>query len=126
MPTTCTRKGTNRKVFRIRPTAVLLILLTMVLAKPMVGQSAVESSSDRKILSHIEPTYPETLKRLFIGGTVRVKVGVAANGNVESAELLGGNPILGQAAMKAIKQWKYAPGKAQEKIIVKLEFDPHE
>jgi hypothetical protein len=68
MPTTCTTKGTDRKVFTIRTTAILLVLLTLVLAKPMVGQSAVESSSDRKILSHIEPTYPETLKRLVYWG----------------------------------------------------------
>jgi hypothetical protein len=27
--------------------------------------------------------------------------------------------------MKAVKQWKYAPGKSKETLTVKLEFDPH-
>jgi hypothetical protein len=27
--------------------------------------------------------------------------------------------------MKAIKQWKYAPGAAKQKLTVELEFDPH-
>jgi len=27
--------------------------------------------------------------------------------------------------MRAIKQWKYAPAKAKQTLIVKLEFDPH-
>lgn len=55
-----------------------------------------------------------------------MEVVVVADGNVDSTELLGGNPILGQAAMKAIKQWKFAPGKPEEKLTVKMVFDPHE
>ena len=51
------------------------------------------------------------MKRLYIGGVVRVEVLVAANGVVKSTKLLGGSPILGQSSMKAIKQWKYAPSR---------------
>ena len=86
-----------------------------------VQQNAVE----RKVVTRVEAEYPETLKRLYIGGVVRVEVVVGANGTVQTTELLGGNPILGQSAMKAIKQWKYAPAGAKEKLVVQLEFDPH-
>jgi outer membrane biosynthesis protein TonB len=65
------------------------------------------------VITRIEPEYPDTLKRLYIGGTVRAEA------------IVGGNPILGQTAMRAIKQWKYAPAKAKQTLIVKLEFDPH-
>jgi TonB family protein len=54
-----------------------------------------------------------------------MEVVVVPNGKVASAQLLGGNPILGQSAMKAVKQWKYAPAATQEKFVVRLEFDPH-
>jgi TonB family protein len=94
-------------------------------AKPLCSQTTDEMESNRKVIRRVEPEYPETLKRLYIGGVVRVKTTVAANGIVENAELLGGNPILGQSAMKAIKQWKYAPTNSKEKLIVKLTFDPH-
>jgi TonB family protein len=50
---------------------------------------------------------------------------VNPNGRVESAELLGGSPILGQSAIKAVKQWKYAPSAGTDKLVVQLEFDPH-
>jgi len=50
---------------------------------------------------------------------------VLPNGSVKSTTLLGGSPILGQSTMKAIKQWKYAPAASEEKITVKIEFDPH-
>ena len=60
-----------------------------------------------------------------IGGVVRVEVVVAPNGTVKSTRLLGGNPILGQSAMKVIKQWRYAPAAIDETLTVKIEFDPH-
>ena len=76
-------------------------------------------------MTRVEPDYPETLKRLYIGGVVRVEVEVEPNGTVKSAKLLGGNPILGQSTMKAIKKWKYAPAGAAETVTVKVEFDAH-
>jgi TonB family protein len=84
-----------------------------------------EVVSDRKVVTRVEPEYPETLKRLYVGGIVRIEAIVSAQGKVESVQLLGGNPILGQSAMKAVKQWKYSPAAAREKIVVRLEFDPH-
>jgi TonB family protein len=88
------------------------------------AQTRERDTSDRKLISRVEPDYPETLKRLYIGGVVKIQVTVDPAGKVESTELLGGSPILGQSAMKAVKQWKYAPG-AAEKFVVQLEFDPH-
>jgi TonB family protein len=84
-----------------------------------------QTLSDRKVVTRIEPEYPETLKRLYIGGVVRVQVVVQPTGEVASTELVGGSPILGQSAMKAIKQWKYAKAPSPETLIVRLEFDPH-
>ena len=84
-----------------------------------------QGTSDRKIVTRVEPEYPETLKRLYLGGVVRMEVVVDTNGKVARAQLLGGNPILGQSVMKAVKQWKYVPAAAKEKFVVRLEFDPH-
>ena len=81
--------------------------------------------SDRKLVTRIEPDYPDALKKLYIGGVVRVEVQVAPNGSVKNVKLLGGNPILGQSTMKAVKSWKYVPAAADETLTVKLEFDPH-
>jgi len=92
---------------------------------PLASQTRDQSTAERKVITRVEPDYPETLKRLYIGGVVRVEVVVTPNGAVESAKLLGGNPILGQSAMKAVKQWRYAPAGSKEILAVKLEFDPH-
>ncbi len=110
-------------------TPLLLACCTATLfcfsAAALSPQGRERDSSDRRVVTRIEPEYPETLRRLFIGGTVRLQVTVEPNGKVESTELLGGNPILGQSAMKAVKQWKYASAQGTEKLVVQLDFDPH-
>jgi TonB family protein len=77
------------------------------------------------VISRVEPEYPAALKRLFIGGVVRIEILIAPNGFVRKSTLLGGSPYLGQAAMKAIKEWKYAPAVSIETRVEKIEFDPH-
>ncbi len=104
----------------------LSLLITLLLsAVPFVAQVQEQSSSERKLITRVEPEYPETLKRLYIGGVVRVEVEVEPSGVVKSTKLLGGSPILGQSTMKAIKQWRYAPSASEETLTVKIEFDSH-
>jgi TonB family protein len=104
---------------------LFIVLLTAVLSSlPVAAQSSEQNSSDRKVITRVEPEYPDALKRLYIGGVVRLEVLVAPNGTVKSTKLLGGSPILGQSTMKAVKQWKYAPAATEETLTVKLEFDP--
>src|SRR5205085_6793242 len=68
---------------------------------PLASQAHGDAATERKIVKRVEPDYPETLKRLYIGGVVRVEAVVAPSGAVSETQLLGGNPILGQSAMKA-------------------------
>ncbi len=89
------------------------------------AQTYETSGNERKIVNRVDPDYPDALKKLYIGGVVRVEVQVASNGTVKSTKLLGGSPILGQSTMKAIRQWKYAPAPSDETLTVRVEFDPH-
>jgi TonB family protein len=130
----------NRRTNRKRGLGGVLVVLSRVFSgllsgalamsvllspSPTMAQSSDQSTSERKVITRVEPEYPDALKRLYIGGVVRVEVVVAPNGVVKSTKLLGGSPILGQSTMKAVKQWKYAPAAADEVFTVKIEFDPH-
>lgn len=112
-----------------KPTAWLLssfVMLSVFSSAPAAAAQTYETNADdRKVISRVDPDYPDALKRLYIGGVVRVEVAVAPNGTVKSTKLLGGSPILGQSTMKAIKQWKYAPSATNDTLVVKVEFDPH-
>ena len=102
-----------------------LVIVVLLSVAPSVAQVQEQSSKERKLITRVEPEYPETLKRLYIGGVVRVEVEIEPSGMVKSTKLLGGSPILGQSTMKAIKQWRYAPAASEETLTVKIEFDSH-
>lgn len=83
---------------------------------------AVSNGAERKLITRVEPDYPDTLMRLNIGGTVRLRISISAKGNVQDVELLGGNPILAESAIAAVKKWVYAAGKGQTVLEVSLSF----
>lgn len=80
-------------------------------------------ADQRRLITDIEPNYPETLKLRGIGGMVRLQVTISAKGNVESVQLLGGNPILAESAISAVKQWIYFPSRSRSTIEVYIPFD---
>jgi TonB family protein len=82
-------------------------------------------SVERRLLTRVEPEYPETLQRLQIGGVVRLSVTISPKGTVEKVALLGGNPILAEAAIKTVRQWVYTPGPSQTTIEVTVPFESH-
>jgi TonB family protein len=76
-----------------------------------------------KPLKRVVPEYPAVLSRMGLGGVVRLQVNVAPDGTVQEIEVKGGGAILAEAAIKAVKQWKF-PSSAQKKTIdVVVEFD---
>jgi TonB family protein len=83
-----------------------------------------ENDGARNLISRVEPMYPGLLLSKHIGGTVRLKVTIASNGMVEDVELLGGSPILGEAAMAAVKKWVYTAGRSRTVTEVSIPFDP--
>jgi TonB family protein len=79
----------------------------------------------RKVVSIVTPEYPKTLKNLHIEGLVRLKATVLPNGSVSAIHVVGGNPILVDSALKAVKNWKYAAGASQTEEDVALNFFDH-
>ena len=66
-----------------------------------VGSSLV---MDKKPL-----TYPDSARNAGIQGGVVLKVVVAETGDVKEVVVVSGDPLLAQAAVDAMKQWKYKP-----------------
>ena len=116
------RRLTQKIGFRL-PVGVLLISSLFVGISSVAPTFAQES--ERKLITRVEPEYPDALKKLYIGGVVRVEVQVNPSGTVKSTKLLGGSPILGQSTMKAVMQWRYSPAPTDQTLVVKIDFDPH-
>jgi TonB family protein len=57
-------------------------------------------------------------------GTVRLQVVVAANGTVKETKVIGGHPILVNAAVEAVKKWRFEPGNAESSGTLEVKFEP--
>ena len=62
----------------------------------------------RKIL-HVAPIYPEFARQARAQGTVILECILDATGRVESVKVLGSQPLLDDAAVRAVRQWRYTP-----------------
>uniref|UniRef100_A0A7V4G9P2 Energy transducer TonB n=1 Tax=Desulfobacca acetoxidans TaxID=60893 RepID=A0A7V4G9P2_9BACT len=70
-----------------------------------VGGNVQES----KLIRRVEPVYPELAKRARVQGTVVLIVTVDEEGNVSDIQISKGHPLLNDAAVSAVRQWKYSP-----------------
>ena len=98
------------------------ILQTIVLTVALVG-AAIAQPADRQLVREQLPEYPSLLKKMGIGGTVKLSAIVAADGTVKKTKIDGGNPMLGEIACGAVKKWKYAPASQPSNEIVEMTFD---
>jgi protein TonB len=98
---------------------IILCLASITAAQE--GSSA--SGTERKIATRVAPSYPELAKKLHLHGTVKVEVVVRPNGTVKSTRVLGGNPVLGEAAENAVSKWKFEPAQGETTETVQLEFE---
>jgi TonB family protein len=100
---------------------IALVCLTSLAAAQDVSTT---NSSGRKVIARVAPAYPELAKRMHIQGVVRVEAVVRANGSVKSTRVLGGNPVLIEAATDAVSKWKFEPEQNETTEVVQLTFIP--
>jgi len=86
------------------------------------AQDQDESLSPRKLISKFQPAYPAMARASRISGIAKLAVHVRSNGKVESIQVLGGHPLLAQAAASAVSQWKWEPSNQDslETVVVKF------
>ncbi len=87
---------------------------------PAAGQEEI----NRKIKTKVAAQYPELARRMNITGVVKLQVTVAMNGTVKNAKVVGGNPVLAEAAMESIKKWRYEQANVETTGIVEFNFVP--
>lgn len=98
--------------------ASIIALWALLLVSPAVGEN------QRVLKVKVVPEYPELARRVNIKGSVRLELVVATNGHIKDVTVLGGNPVLAQAAENAVRKWRYESAKTESTIVVKLDFDP--
>ncbi len=57
----------------------------------------------------VQPAYPQMARIAHIQGDVTLQATISKSGVIENLRAVNGHPILIQAAMDAVRQWKYKP-----------------
>jgi TonB family protein len=93
-------------------------------SQALAQEHAKTDELSRKAKTKVAPIYPAFARHMNIVGTVRLAVTVAPNGTVKSSKPLGGHPVLVNAAMEAVKQWKFEPAPTESSGVVEFKFQP--
>jgi TonB family protein len=79
---------------------------------PLPGAREFQTCHDEqppKLVHRVDPAYPQMARMAKIQGEVRLLVVVGDDGKTHDIHAISGHPILIQAAMDAVREWKYTP-----------------
>ncbi len=102
--------------------AVGLLLTSMAAVSGTMPAWAQESGRRPKV--KVDPAYPELAKRMRISGVVKVEVTITAGGAVKGTRVVGGNPVLVEAALDALKKWRFENAPDETTQVMEFRFNP--
>jgi len=113
-------------VSRRSATALFALLTLSPIISPMcaVAQGAQNEDLVRRARTKVQPSYPDLARKMNISGTVKIEVVVLPNGIVKEARIVGGHPVLANAALEAAKKWRFEPTAGENTGIIDFKFEP--
>jgi TonB family protein len=105
-----------------------LCLVVILVALLVCGAVAQDSASEPArasqetqqglLIYRVSPTYPPSARQARVQGVVTLHASIGKNGTVQELTVIGGHPMLVQAAIDAVKQWRYQPYLVDGKPVV--------
>jgi TonB family protein len=83
-----------------------------------------QDHAERKVITRIAPVYPALARRMHVSGVVKLAVVIRANGTVKSTSVVGGAPVLIDAATVAVQKWRFETTPEETTEVVQLTFPP--
>jgi len=65
--------------------------------------------ANANLISSVAPTYPPRAREARTQGVVLLQVTIDKTGSVSDARVISGDPLLNEAALSAVRQWRYKP-----------------
>ena len=82
--------------------------------EPVTVTSDIQSA---KLLRKVIPVYPKFAIMARVSGTVHLIGTIGTDGMIERVQVVGGPPMLVQAAVDAVRQWVYRPTMLNRKAV---------
>jgi TonB family protein len=70
-----------------------------------------------EILTQTTPTYPPLARAARVEGVVALTMVITESGTVDQIHVISGHPMLIQAAIDCVRQWRYRPAMLNEKPV---------
>lgn len=83
----------------------------------------LRADGSRKRVANPKPEYPELARKLRLSGAVKIEVVIAPNGLVKDTKTLGGHPVLAEAAIRALRSWKFEAASGETTEILEFKFE---
>lgn len=86
---------------------LLLVTTARVAAQSPIHVEAADAQ--KHLATHVDPVYPAIAKAARVQGQVEIAIVIDSDGKVASVKIVGGPPMLRQAALDAVKKWQFKP-----------------
>lgn len=72
----------------------------------LVRQTTIDPAM---LIRRVDPLYPLLARQIHKEGRVELHARIAADGSIQSLEVVGGDLMFFQSALEAVRQWRYRP-----------------
>jgi TonB family protein len=86
------------------------------------AQDASTETNKRKVKSKVVPEYPALAKQMNVTGKVKIEATISADGRVIGTRVVGGSPLLVNAALDALKKWRFEAGPKETTEAIEFDF----
>lgn len=85
---------------------------------------SLAQAAKRRVVTRSTPAYPSMARTMAIEGVVKLDALVAPDGTVKKLDVKGGHPLLAQAAVESVRQWRWEPAAHESHEVVEVKFSP--
>lgn len=75
----------------------------------LVTVNISQGVSQGLLIKRVQPKYPPNARAMHLQGSVQLEATINKEGNIVDLRVLKGDLVLAQAAMDAVRQWRYKP-----------------
>ncbi len=96
------------------------------------GRAESGGAAGTRLIHRVEPEYPDEARTQHIQGLVTLDVQIGGEGAVHNIAVVDGNAMLAEAAVQAVRQWRYQPNSVdgrpvemQTRVTIRFTLPPN-
>jgi protein TonB len=105
----CSASNSGTGVIGADPFAHATSSAPRVVHQPQGPITISKGVAEGMAISKPSPAYPAIARAARVEGTVVLQATISKTGTIENLRVLSGSPMLQQAALNAVQQWRYRP-----------------